>query len=106
MEDAVDGDQATRVTARVRFSRTRWDSVDPVADELLAKFVVGSHRRSHPYFDSETEELDVGTSLDEDVCHIIWIYTIFLLTVTLGHIARSASQIYHVCPRKDSTKAF
>ena len=43
------------------------DSVDPVADELLAKFVVGSHRRSHPQFDPETEEMDVATSLDEDV---------------------------------------
>ncbi|EJD03389.1 MCM-domain-containing protein [Fomitiporia mediterranea MF3/22] len=43
------------------------DSVDPVADELLAKFVVGSHRRSHPLFDSQTEEMDVGTSLDEDM---------------------------------------
>lgn len=43
------------------------DSVDPVADELLAKFVVGSHRRSHPHFDAETEEMDVATSLDEDV---------------------------------------
>ncbi|KAL5506953.1 MCM2 [Sanghuangporus vaninii] len=43
------------------------DTVDPVADELLAKFVVGSHRRSHPQFDAETEEMDVGTSLDEDM---------------------------------------
>ncbi len=43
------------------------DSVDPVADELLAKFVVGSHRRSHPQFDAETEEMDVATSIDEDV---------------------------------------
>lgn len=43
------------------------DTVDPVADELLAKFVVGSHLRSHPDFDKETEEMDVGTSIDEDV---------------------------------------
>ncbi|TDL22611.1 MCM-domain-containing protein [Rickenella mellea] len=43
------------------------DSVDPVADELLARFVVGSHRRSHPQFVAETEEMDVGTSLDEDI---------------------------------------
>ncbi len=41
--------------------------MDPVADELLAKFVVGSHRRSHPQFDAETEEMDVATSIDEDV---------------------------------------
>lgn len=43
------------------------DTVDPVMDELLARFVVGSHLRSHPKFDKETEEMDVGTSLDEDV---------------------------------------
>ncbi|KLO19458.1 MCM-domain-containing protein [Schizopora paradoxa] len=43
------------------------DSVDPVADELLAKFVVGSHRRSHPQFDAETEEMDIATSIDEDL---------------------------------------
>ncbi|RDB25014.1 DNA replication licensing factor mcm2 [Hypsizygus marmoreus] len=43
------------------------DNVDPVMDELLARFVVGSHLRSHPKFDKETEEMDVGTSLDEDL---------------------------------------
>lgn len=43
------------------------DSVDPVKDELLARFVVGSHLRSHPKFDGETEEMDVGTTLDADV---------------------------------------
>ncbi|KAF8070527.1 MCM-domain-containing protein [Lyophyllum atratum] len=37
------------------------DTVDPVMDELLARFVVGSHLRSHPKFDKETEEMDVGT---------------------------------------------
>ncbi len=44
------------------------DNVDPVKDELLARFVVGSHLRSHPMFDKETEEMDVGTTLDADVC--------------------------------------
>ena len=43
------------------------DTVDPVADELLAKFVVGSHLRSHPEFDKEKEEMEVATTLDEDV---------------------------------------
>jgi DNA replication licensing factor MCM2 len=43
------------------------DNVDPVKDELLARFVVGSHLRSHPKFDKETEEMDVGTTLDADV---------------------------------------
>jgi DNA replication licensing factor MCM2 len=43
------------------------DTVDPVKDELLAKFVVGSHLRSHPEFDPETDEATVSTSLDADV---------------------------------------
>ncbi|KAL0956516.1 hypothetical protein HGRIS_002657 [Hohenbuehelia grisea] len=43
------------------------DGVDPVADELLARFVVGSHVRSHPGFVKEKDEMQVGTSLDEDL---------------------------------------
>jgi DNA replication licensing factor MCM2 len=43
------------------------DGVDPVKDELLARFVVGSHLRSHPGFEKEKDEMDVGTSLDADV---------------------------------------
>jgi DNA replication licensing factor MCM2 len=43
------------------------DTVDPVKDELLAKFVVGSHLRSHPKFDPEQDEMEVGTSVDADV---------------------------------------
>ena len=43
------------------------DIVDPVKDEMLARFVVGSHLRSHPNFDSEKEERNVGDSLDADV---------------------------------------
>ncbi|KAI6046019.1 MCM2/3/5 family-domain-containing protein [Pisolithus marmoratus] len=43
------------------------DTVDPVQDELLARFVVGSHLRSHPNFEPEKEEMDVGTTLDADV---------------------------------------
>ncbi|KZT67194.1 MCM-domain-containing protein [Daedalea quercina L-15889] len=43
------------------------DAVDPVQDELLARFVVGSHLRSHPKFDVEKDEIEVGTSLDADV---------------------------------------
>ena len=43
------------------------DTVDPVMDELLARFVVGSHLRSRPKFDKETEEMEVATSLDADV---------------------------------------
>nr|VWP01020.1 V-type proton ATPase catalytic subunit A (V-ATPase subunit A) (EC [Ganoderma boninense] len=43
------------------------DTVDPVQDELLARFVVGSHLRSHPKFDAHKEEMEVGTTLDVDV---------------------------------------
>ncbi|KAG6886144.1 hypothetical protein C0993_000662 [Termitomyces sp. T159_Od127] len=43
------------------------DTVDPVMDELLARFVVGSHLRSHPKFDQEMDEMNVATSVDEDV---------------------------------------
>lgn len=42
------------------------DTVDPVMDELLARFVVGSHLRSHPTFE-DSDEINVGTSLDEDI---------------------------------------
>ena len=43
------------------------DTVDPVQDELLARFVVGSHLRSHPKFDAQQDEMEVGTTLDADV---------------------------------------
>ncbi|EKM53999.1 uncharacterized protein PHACADRAFT_97745 [Phanerochaete carnosa HHB-10118-sp] len=43
------------------------DAVDPVQDELLARFVVGSHLRSHPKFDADKDEMNVGTTLDADV---------------------------------------
>ncbi|KAJ3865653.1 MCM-domain-containing protein [Lentinula novae-zelandiae] len=43
------------------------DTVDPVTDELLARFVVGSHLRSHPSFDKQADEMDVGTTVDEDL---------------------------------------
>ncbi|KAI0745092.1 MCM-domain-containing protein [Earliella scabrosa] len=43
------------------------DTVDPVQDELLARFVVGSHLRSHPKFDAQQDEMEVGTTLDADI---------------------------------------
>ncbi|KAI0260810.1 MCM-domain-containing protein [Gloeopeniophorella convolvens] len=43
------------------------DAADPVQDELLARFVVGSHLRSHPKFDAAHDEMDVGTTLDAEV---------------------------------------
>lgn len=43
------------------------DPVDPVQDEMLAQFVVGSHTRSHPGFNDATDEAKVNTTLDADV---------------------------------------
>ncbi|CAH7690885.1 minichromosome maintenance protein 2 [Phakopsora pachyrhizi] len=43
------------------------DNCDPIVDELLAKFVVGSHLRSHPNFYAEVDEVNVQTSLDQDI---------------------------------------
>lgn len=43
------------------------DAVDPVQDELLARFVVGSHLRSHPGFEEAVDEVNVSTVLDADV---------------------------------------
>lgn len=43
------------------------DTVDPTLDEMLAKFVVGSHLRSHPDFEKDVDEVKVATSLDADV---------------------------------------
>ncbi|ORY32125.1 DNA replication licensing factor cdc19 [Naematelia encephala] len=43
------------------------DAVDPVKDEMLAQFVVGSHLRSHPQFDPEEDEVNVNTSIDADI---------------------------------------
>lgn len=43
------------------------DAADPIIDEMLAKFVVGSHLRSHPNFDPHVDEVTIATSLDLDV---------------------------------------
>lgn len=43
------------------------DAVDPVQDEMLARFVVGSHLRSHPQFDEAIDEVNVSTTVDADV---------------------------------------
>jgi DNA replication licensing factor MCM2 len=43
------------------------DTVDPMIDEMLAQFVVGSHLRSHPDFNVEEDEIKVATSLDAEV---------------------------------------
>ena len=43
------------------------DTVDPMQDEMLARFVVGSHLRAHPHFDEETDEPRVATTWDADI---------------------------------------
>jgi len=43
------------------------DTVDPVKDEMLAQFVVGSHTRSHPDFRPAEDEGEVNVAIDEDV---------------------------------------
>lgn len=50
------------------------DAADPVIDEMLARFVVGSHLRSHPNFDKDTDEVQVGTLLDADVSLVLLSY--------------------------------
>lgn len=49
------------------------DEADAVVDEMLAKFVVGSHLRSHPDFDKDVDEVNVATSLDADVCSFFFL---------------------------------
>jgi hypothetical protein len=58
--------------------------------------VVGSHLRSHPKFDKETEEMDVGTTLDADVRMPLRIG--FLLIFVADNTARHPPQIHHVRP--------
>ena len=81
------------------------DTVDPVQDELLARFVVGSHLRSHPKFDAERDEMDVGTTLDAEVktspsCFYVEPDDI----PTPAYPARPPPQIHHVCARKGAPK--
>ncbi|CAE6367351.1 unnamed protein product, partial [Rhizoctonia solani] len=44
------------------------DSVDPVVDEMLARFVIGSHVRSHPNASGDEQQvaLATGTTVDQD----------------------------------------
>jgi len=62
------------------------DTVNPVQDELLARFVVESHLRSHPKFDPERDEMDMGTPLERR-----------------GDPTRPP-KVYHVCGRKGTTE--
>lgn len=75
------------------------DTVDPMLDEMLAKFVVGSHLRSHPDFEKEVDEVKVATSLDADVRIILALPAYICSKVLAGHPSRHASQVYSVCAR-------
>lgn len=46
------------------------DTVDPIGDERLAKFVIGSHLRSHPYYNSNKENIMLSEKSTETVEHI------------------------------------
>ena len=82
------------------------DTVDPVQDELLARFVVGSHLRSHPKFDAERDEMDVGTTLDAEVIRNNRPSCFHVADIaTLADPARPLPQIHHVCARKGASEA-
>jgi len=76
------------------------DNVDPVMDELLARFVVGSHLRSHPKFDKETEEMEVGTSLDADVSPVLIQTYLQVLTPLLQIISQDILRKYIMYARE------
>lgn len=80
------------------------DNVDPVMDELLARFVVGSHLRSHPKFEKELDEMDVGTTLDEDVSDSMHISNLLESdwVPSIDHTPRHTPQVYYVCKRKNT----
>jgi len=82
------------------------DTVDPVQDELLARFVVGSHLRSHPKFDAERDEMDVGTTLDAEVMKIPIPFILSVFTsVMLADPPRPPSQVHRICARKGPSEA-
>ena len=85
------------------------DTVDPVQDELLARFVVGSHLRSHPKFDAERDEMDVGTTLDAEVNKKKNLAILFSCELTSrttpADPARPVPQVHHVCARKGAPEA-
>lgn len=80
------------------------DTADPVLDEMLAKFVVGSHLRSHPDFDKTADEVNVATSLDQDVC-MRHTQDFHLLTAQIDHSARSTTEIHSIRERAHKAQA-
>lgn len=81
------------------------DAVDPVQDEMLARFVVGSHLRSHPQFQADVDEINVATSIDEDVSVEIVSCRDHMLIPALDHPAGHAEKVHHVRERAHPTQA-
>ena len=80
------------------------DTADPVLDEMLAKFVVGSHLRSHPDFDKTADEVNVATSLDQDVC-LRHTQDCYLLKLPTDYSARSTTEIHPIRERAHKAQA-
>lgn len=77
------------------------DEADPSIDEMLANFVVGSHSRSHPNFDSEKDEVNANGLIDDDVSAVIHsspcgIPCSQTHLVGTAHPARSPAQVHSV----------
>lgn len=75
------------------------DAADPVKDEMLAQFVVGSHLRSHPMFDREEDEVNVNTSVDEDVSASLAL----VRPVLMVRLSRKTSCANTSCMRKSTS---
>jgi DNA replication licensing factor MCM2 len=85
------------------------DAVDPVIDEMLARFVVGSHTRSHPDFIPEQDEMNVTTSLDKDVS-CFGLFTAYNIIRTdsprTDSTTRYTEEVYSVCTRTATAKSY
>lgn len=73
------------------------DAADPVIDEMLAKFVVGSHLRSHPNFDPETDEVNIATALDLDVSDIFISCELHLRAILILHLSNFSRLFLKTC---------
>lgn len=82
------------------------DTVDPVQDELLARFVVGSHLRSHPKFDADTDEIEAQATADADVCDVSLVHRVCADgPLLLAHPARHVAEIHYVRSRACKAEA-
>jgi DNA replication licensing factor MCM2 len=81
------------------------DEADPSIDEMLANFVVGSHTRSHPNFDSEKDKVNANGLIDDDVSSSLafpssnTVLTRYSLHSSTAHPSRSSPQIHSIRTR-------